>query len=312
MKSFHHLLSINELDQSQILNILDLAETFFLPNSNQICIKDTLKGITVANLFFENSTRTRSTFELAAKRLSASVLNLPITESATSKGESLRDTVLNLQAMQCQLFVIRHPQSGAAHFIAKQVDKHSAVINAGDGLHAHPTQALLDMFTLRKHHRQFPNLKVAIIGDILHSRVARSQIAAMRTLSFTEIRVIAPKTLLPPNVKELGVHPYTRLEPGIEGVDVVMMLRIQKERMHSALLPPQSCYFKHYGLTKEKFCLADKNALIIHPGPINRGVEIESALADSPRAVILNQVTNGVAIRMSVMSLLAKQLGAIS
>jgi aspartate carbamoyltransferase catalytic subunit len=308
-KKLRHLLSISGLEKTHILDILDTAQTFFLPNSDNLSIKDNLKNITVANLFFEPSTRTRSTFELAAKRLSANVLNLPISESATSKGESLRDTVLNLQAMQCELFVIRHHQSGAAQFVANHLNKKSAVINAGDGWHAHPTQALLDMFTLRKHHKKFPRLKVAIVGDILHSRVARSQIQAMQKLGFVEIRVIAPNTLLPQLVSKLGVKTFTKLEEGIEGVDVIMMLRLQKERMHQALLPTGNSYFSLYGLTEENLKYADKDAIIIHPGPINRGVEIESELADSPRAVILNQVTNGVAIRMAVMTRLAEQFG---
>lgn len=306
--NLRHLLSINGLTKQQIIAILDHAQTFFIDNSHKLVIQNTLQDITVANLFFEASTRTRSTFELAAKRLGANVLNLSIPESATSKGESLKDTVLNLAAMQCQMFVIRHAQSGAARFIAQHLED-CAVINAGDGWHAHPTQALLDMFTLRKHHKKFPNLTVALVGDILHSRVARSQISAMQILGFNEIRVIAPNTLLPKDIDDLGVKIYNRLEAGLEGVDVVMMLRLQKERMQRAFLPPGNSYFSLYGLTQQKLAIADKNAIIIHPGPINRGVEIESELADSDRAVILNQVTNGVAIRMAIMSQLAKQMG---
>lgn len=306
--TLHHLLAIRDLDKKNILDILETAQQFFHPNTNKLIKNNSLKAFTVANIFFEPSTRTRSTFELAAKRLGANVLNLSISESATSKGESLRDTVLNLKAMQCEIFVIRHPQSGAAHFVAKQLHGKASVINAGDGCHAHPTQALLDMYTLRQHHKKFPDLTVAIIGDILHSRVARSQIEAMHVLGFKEIRVVGPKTLIPKHISQLGVKVFHRLEDGIEGVDVAMMLRLQKERMRQGLLPNGNAFYREYGLTQHKFKLAHPNAIIIHPGPVNRGVEIESELADSSRSVILSQVTNGVAIRMGIMSKVAKNL----
>lgn len=306
-----HLLSIEELNRDLLIEILNKAQRYFTPNG-QIIQTSELKGISVANLFFEPSTRTLSTFELAAKKLSANVLNLNISHSSTSKGESLRDTVRNLQAMQCQLFVIRHSLSGATHFVAQQVNPDVAIINAGDGCHAHPTQALLDMFTIRKHRGDFEKLTVAIVGDILHSRVARSQIHALKLLRVGEIRVIAPKTLLPSHLEHLGVKIFHSLDEGLKGVDVIMMLRLQLERMQKGLLPSGNAYYRHYGLTNETIQLAHPNALIIHPGPINRGVEIQSDIADSPNAVILDQVTNGIAIRMSVMSTLMENANLAS
>lgn len=298
-----HLLTIDGLQREHIIEILNQAEQYFTPQG-EIRQTQTLQGKTVADLFFEPSTRTRSTFELAAQKLSASVLNLPISHSSASKGESLRDTVRNLQAMQCALFVIRHATSGATHFAAQHLNPEVSIINAGDGCHSHPTQALLDMFTIRKHRGDFKNLTVAIVGDILHSRVARSQIQALKLLNTKEIRIIAPKTLLPAATQALGVKTFHALEEGLNGVDVIVMLRLQKERMQSGLLPSGNAYYKNYGLTSESLQLAHKDALIIHPGPINRGIEIQSDIADSPNAVILDQVTNGIAVRMAVMSLL--------
>lgn len=298
-----HLLTIDGLHAEHIFHILNQAENFFNPHG-EIVQTNYLQNKTVANLFFEPSTRTRSTFELAAKKLSASVLNLNISHSSTSKGESLRDTVRNLQAMQCQVFVIRHATSGASHFIAQHLNPEIAIINAGDGCHAHPSQALLDMFTIRKHRGDFKALSVAIIGDILHSRVARSQIQALKLLKVGEIRVIGPKTLLPSHIDKLGVKVFYNLEEGLKGVDVIMMLRLQTERMQNGLLPKGNAYYRLYGLTSETLALANSNALIIHPGPINRGVEIQSDLADSPNAVILDQVTNGIAVRMAIMATL--------
>lgn len=300
--NLQHLLTIDGLHQEHIISILNKAETFFCPTSNEILQTQHLQGKTVANLFFEPSTRTRATFELAAKKLSANVLNLNISHSSTSKGESLRDTVRNLQAMQCQLFVIRHGTNGACHFIAQHLNPGSAIVNAGDGCHAHPTQALLDMFTIRKHRGDFRKLSVAIVGDILHSRVARSQIHALKILEAGEIRVIGPKTLMPSYLEQAGIPVFHDLTTGLNGVDVIMMLRLQTERMETGLLPKGNAYYRLYGLTSETLRLAAPNALIIHPGPINRGVEIESDLADSPQAVILDQVTNGIAIRMAVLS----------
>jgi aspartate carbamoyltransferase catalytic subunit len=299
-----HLLSIEGLSKTEILDVLDLAESYFDPNTQQIQQCADLAGTTIANLFFEPSTRTRSTFELAGKKLSADILNLNVQQSATSKGESLRDTVRNIEAMQCKILIIRHQQSGAAHFVAQHVQPDVSVINAGDGWHAHPTQALLDMYTIRKHRGDVNQLKVAIIGDIKHSRVARSQIHALHLLGAREIRVIAPKTLLPTHTDSLGVNVYHDLKSGLKEIDVIMMLRLQKERMQNGLLPNGNAYYRMYGLTEESLEYAHSNALIIHPGPINRGVEIQSDIADSPRAAILDQVTNGVAIRMAIMSLL--------
>ena len=270
-----------------------------------------MRGKTIVNLFFENSTRTRTTFELAAKRLSADVLSMSISTSSTSKGESLLDTIRNLEAMYVDMFVVRHGLSGAAHFIAQQTANHISVINAGDGQHAHPTQAMLDMFTIRQVKKDFSKLRVAIIGDILHSRVARSQILALNTLGAAEVRVIAPKTLLPAHVQTLGVSVCHNLNEGLQDIDVIIMLRLQKERMTSALLPSESEYFKCFGLTESKLKIAKPDAIVMHPGPINRGVEIDSKVADGPQSVILQQVSNGIAVRMAIMSMAMQPQGAI-
>mgnify|MGYP000644990382 FL=1 len=298
-----HFLTIEGLKRPLLTEIMDRAEQFSSISHQQVKKVPLLRGKTIVNLFFENSTRTRTTFELAAKRLSADVMNLNISTSATSKGESLLDTLHNLEAMQSDMFVVRHAQSGAAEFIAQHVAPHVSVINAGDGCHAHPTQAMLDMFTIRRHKQHFPNLRVAIVGDILHSRVARSQIQALATLGVGEIRVIAPKTLLPSDCQTLGVHVYHDMEAGLKDVDVIIMLRLQLERMEGALLPSAREYFDCYGLSEEKLALAKPDAIVMHPGPINRGVEIASAVADGPQSVILEQVTHGIAVRMAVMSM---------
>ena len=233
------------------------------------------------------------------------MVNLNIAASSQSKGETLLDTVNNLSAMHADMFVVRHSQSGAAHLIARHVHSDIHVINAGDGRHAHPTQGLLDAFTIRRYKRDFHNLRVAIVGDILHSRVARSQIHALTTLGVPEVRVIAPKTLLPTKVERLGVHVYHEMTDGLKDVDVLLMLRLQNERMLSARLPSKEEYFKYYGLTQEKLALAKPDAIVLHPGPMNRGVEIDSAVADGKQSVILPQVTFGIAVRMAVMSILA-------
>ena len=298
-----HFLTTEGLSRELLTEILDTADSFVDMGAKQIKKVPLLRGRTVVNLFFEASTRTLSTFELAAKRLSADVLNLNISTSSTSKGETLKDTLMTLEAMHSDMFVVRHADSGAAHFIASQVTPHVAVINAGDGRHAHPTQAMLDMLTIRRHKGRFEPLKFAIVGDILHSRVARSQIHALRTLGASEIRVIAPKTLLPRHIEAMGVKVFTDLRQGLQDVDVIMMLRLQKERMTSALLPSESEFYKLYGMTTEKLAYARPDAVVMHPGPINRGVEIESAIADGPRSLILDQVTNGIAVRMAVMSM---------
>ncbi|MFK5950405.1 MAG: aspartate carbamoyltransferase catalytic subunit [Methylococcales bacterium] len=298
-----HFLSIDGLSKEILIEILDTAESFSSMSEKQVKKVPLLRGKTIVNLFFENSTRTRTTFELAATRLSADVLSMNIATSSTSKGESLLDTIRNLEAMHVDMFVVRHAISGAGHFIAQNTAPHISVINAGDGQHAHPTQAMLDMFTIRQHKHDFSPLKVAIIGDILHSRVARSQIQALNTLGTQEIRVIAPKTLLPSHVESLGVTAFNSIEEGLEDVDVIIMLRLQKERMTSALLPTEREYFKCFGLTEERLKLAKTNAIVMHPGPINRGVEIASSIADGPQSVILQQVSNGIIIRMAIMSL---------
>jgi len=298
-----HFLTISGLSKALLTEILDTADSLIEVGERQIKKVPLLRGKTVVNLFFEASTRTRSTFELAAKRLSADVLNININTSAASKGESLSDMLKNLEAMASDMFVVRHAQSDAAHFIAESVTPGVAIVNAGDGWHAHPTQAMLDMLTIRQNKGQFEGLKVAIIGDILHSRVARSQIRALNTLGAEEVRVIAPNTLLPTQVESLGVTVFNDLEQGLEDIDVIIMLRLQKERMHGALLPSEQEYFELYGLTQEKLKCAKPDAIVMHPGPINRGVEIESEVADGPQSVILDQVTNGIAIRMAVMSM---------
>lgn len=298
-----HFLTTQDLPLNLLNEILDTATSFLDMSSQQVKKVPLLRGKTVVNLFFEPSTRTSSTFEIAAKRLSADVLNLNISSSSASKGESLKDTLMTLEAMHADMFVVRHPESGAAHFIATQVTPKIAVINAGDGRHAHPTQAMLDMLTIKRNKGSFEGLVVAIVGDILHSRVARSQIHALHTLGVAEIRVIAPKTLLPKDIEAMGVKVFTRFEEGIKDCDVVGMLRLQKERMNSALLPSESEFFKLYGLNTQKLKLAKPDAIVMHPGPINRGVEIESAVADGPQSTILEQVTNGIAVRMAVMSM---------
>ncbi|MBI4938911.1 MAG: aspartate carbamoyltransferase catalytic subunit [Nitrosomonadales bacterium] len=301
-----HLLSTEGLPASIIRNILDRATSFVATaEGDEIKRVPLLHGKSVFNIFFENSTRTRTTFEIAAKRLAADVVNLNIGSSSTSKGETLLDTVDNLCAMHADMFVVRHAQSGAAHLIAQHVAPEVHVVNAGDGRHAHPTQALLDMFTIRHYKKEFHNLRVAIVGDILHSRVARSQIHALTTLGVPEVRVIAPKTLLPSMVEKLGVRVYHDMQEGLRDVDVVMMLRLQNERMQGALLPSAQEYFKYYGLTQEKLALAKEDAIVMHPGPMNRGVEIDSSVADGSNSVILPQVTFGIAVRMAVMSMLA-------
>jgi aspartate carbamoyltransferase catalytic subunit len=298
-----HFLTTEGLSKEILTEILDTADSFIGTQSRSVKTVPLLRGKTVVNLFFENSTRTRSTFELAAKRLSANILNLDIARSATSKGETLMDTLWNLESMYSDMFIVRHADSGAAHFIAQHVTPNVAVINAGDGRHAHPTQAMLDMLTIRREKGSFENLTVAIVGDILHSRVARSQIYALNTLGAAEVRVIGPNTLLPQAIESLGAKAYNNMEQGLKDVDVIIMLRLQKERMKNALLPSESEFYRLYGLTTEKLALAKPDAIVMHPGPINRGVEIESAVADGPQSVILKQVSNGIPMRMAVMAM---------
>ena len=299
-----HFLTIEGLSRQTILQILDTARSFISVGQREIKKVPLARGRTVVNLFFEPSTRTRTTFEIAAKRLSADVINLNIDTSSTSKGETLLDTVRNLEAMHTDLFVVRHKRSGAAHMIAAHVPPHVHIINAGDGAHAHPTQAMLDVFTIRELKGEFERLKVAIVGDIQHSRVARSQIHALNALGVPEVRVVAPRTLLPTAVERLGVVPYTDMRAGLDGVDVVIMLRLQRERMSGAMIPSEQEYFNLYGLTPEKLACAKNDAIVMHPGPMNRGLEIDSAVADGPQSVILPQVTNGIAVRMAIMALI--------
>ena len=300
-----HLLSIEGLPPEILVQILDTARSFVSVTEREVKKVPLLRGKAIFNLFFEPSTRTRTTFEIAAKRLSADVVNLNIATSSQTKGETLLDTVANLSAMHADMFIVRHSQSGAAHLIARNVGPHIHVVNAGDGRHAHPTQALLDMFTIREYKGGFNHLRVAIIGDVLHSRVARSEIHALTTLGVPEVRVIGPRTLLPGHVEQLGVQVHHDMVEGLRDVDVIIMLRLQSERMDGALLPSPQEFFKYYGLTPDKLAHARPDAIVMHPGPMNRGIEIDSSVADGGQSVILPQVTFGIAVRMAVMSILA-------
>ena len=300
-----HLITTEGLSRKILTHILDTANTFVPLAERDVKKVPLLRGKSVFNLFFENSTRTRTTFEIAATRLSADVFNLNINASSASKGETLLDTIANLAAMQADIFVVRHEASGAPFLIARHVAPHIHVVNAGDGRHAHPTQALLDMYTIRHFKKDFTNLRVAVVGDILHSRVARSNIHALTTLGVPEVRAIAPLTLLPSGLEQMGVRVFTDMREGLKDVDVIIMLRLQNERMRGALLPSAHEYFKHYGLTQEKLALAKSDVIVMHPGPMNRGVEIDSAVADGPHAVILDQVNFGIAVRMAVMTIVA-------
>jgi aspartate carbamoyltransferase catalytic subunit len=299
-----HLLTTEGLPRELIVRILDTAEQFVSVSEREVKKVPLLRGKSIFNVFFEGSTRTRTTFEIAAKRLSADVINLNVGVSSTSKGETLLDTVWNLQAMDADMFVVRHSQSGAPHLIARHVKPGVAVVNAGDGRHAHPTQGLLDMFTIRHYKKDFSGLTVAIVGDVLHSRVARSQIHALKTLGVPDLRVVGPKTLIPAAVERMGVRVFHDMAEGIRDCDVVIMLRLQNERMNGALLPSAGEFFKCYGLTVDKLARAKPDAIVMHPGPMNRGVEIDSPVADGRQSVILPQVTFGIAVRMAVMSML--------
>ena len=306
-----HLLTLEGMPKEQILYILDTAKQFVSVTSPNREVKKVplLRGKSVFNLFFENSTRTRTTFEIAANRLSADIINLDIPTSSTSKGESLMDTIDNLIAMQADIFVVRHNISKAPIEIANHVPEHVHVINAGDGSHQHPTQGLLDAYTMRHFKQDFSKLKVVIIGDILHSRVAKSNIHALTTLGCHDIRAIGPESLLPSDLAKdlsaLGVKIFHKVEDGIKDADVVMTLRIQKERMDQGQVPEGAAFFSQFGLNAERLALAKPDAIVMHPGPMNRGVEIDSAVADGKQSVILNQVTFGIAIRMAVMSIVA-------
>jgi aspartate carbamoyltransferase catalytic subunit len=297
-----HLLGIEPLSAADIETILTLSERFLEIAERPIKKVPTLRGKTVINLFLEPSTRTRTSFEIAAKRLSADAVNISGSGSSTTKGETLLDTARNLDAMSPDVVVVRHSQAGAADMLSKQL--RAGVVNAGDGAHEHPTQALLDCSTIRAHKGKIAGLDVAICGDIRHSRVARSNIWALTKLG-ARVRVAAPRTLLAPGLAEMGATVHDRVEPAIEGADVVMMLRIQKERMGGPLFPNTREYSRYFGLNARRLELAKPDAIVMHPGPINRGVEIDPAVADGPRAVILEQVARGVAVRMAVLYLLA-------
>lgn len=293
-----HLVSIDDLTSTDATRLLDSAEAFLAVTRRPVRKVPTLKGKTVINLFFEASTRTRASFELAAKRLSADVMNIAAATSSAKKGETLRDTVANLDAMHADILIVRHSASGAAHYLSQRT--RAAVVNAGDGCHEHPTQALLDAFTIRKHKGTLAGLKVAICGDIVHSRVARSN-ALLLTKLGAEVRLAGPRTLLPKGETLHGCRLFDRVEPAIDGADVVMMLRIQLERMADARFPSLREYARVFGLDKSRLALAAPDAIVMHPGPINRGVEITDDVADGERSVILAQVEAGVAVRMAVL-----------
>ena len=299
-----HLLGIAGLDPGQIRAALDLAETYISLNRKG-GPRDVLRVRTLVNLFFENSTRTRTSFELAGKRLGADIVNMSTSGSSVAKGETLLDTAMTLNAMHVDVLVVRHDQSGAAALLAQKLD--AAVINAGDGTHEHPTQALVDAVTIRRHKGRLENLTVAICGDVLHSRVARSNILLLTTMG-SRVRIIAPPTLIPSGAAALGVEVFTDMERGLEGADIVMMLRLQKERMGGAFVPSAREYFRFYGLDEAKLARARPDALVMHPGPMNRGVEIASAVADDlQHSVIQEQVEMGVAVRMAVLDLLTRE-----
>ncbi|GAN70733.1 aspartate carbamoyltransferase [Acetobacter syzygii] len=298
-----HLLGLEGMTPDQIEPLLDLAESYALLNRSRKVPRDVLRGRTLINLFFEDSTRTRTSFELAGKRLGADVINMSVAQSSVNKGETLLDTAATLNAMRTDLLVVRHSQSGAPALLARKVE--ASVVNAGDGMHEHPTQALLDALTIRRHHGTLGGLKVAICGDVAHSRVARSNIHLLTTMG-SSIRLVGPPTLVPGNLGQLGVDIHHSMEDGLRDVDVVMMLRLQRERMSSGLIPSAREYFRFFGLDRRRLDLAHKNALVMHPGPMNRGVEIDSSVADSDQSVIQEQVEMGVAVRMAVLDRLTR------
>ena len=299
-----HFLGIEGLSKDELLFLLDTAESFREISEREVKKVPTLRGKTVINLFYEPSTRTRTSFEIAAKRLSADAINITASASSVTKGETLLDTARNLEAMRPAAIVIRHPSSGAPHFLARLVD--CPVINAGDGTHEHPTQALLDLMTMRERKGELAGLTVAIVGDVLHSRVARSNVLALTTLG-TKVRLVGPPTLLPPEFRLWGVELHTDLRTGLAGADVVMALRLQRERQARNFLPSEEGYSRHFCITPVALAEAKPDVLIMHPGPMNRGIEIDSQVADGPYSVILDQVTNGVAVRMALLYLLTAQ-----
>ena len=299
-----HLLGLEDLPKSYLIDVLDKADNL-IDSQGNLKKSKALDDMSVANLFFEPSTRTRNTFEIAAMRSSANVINVDLANSALKKNEALMDTMQTLKAMQIDMFVIRHKQSGLPHHIAQNI-KGVSIINAGDGINAHPTQALLDMLSIRQRKPNFENLSVAIVGDITHSRVAHSDIQALKTLGTTDIRLIAPEGLQHESSRCKSVKCLNNIDEGLKDCDVIIVLRLQKERMIEAEIPNEQEYFDHYGLTPERLALAKKDCLVMHPGPINRGVEIDSTIADCPQSIILQQVTNGIAVRMAVMQTLAQ------
>lgn len=302
-QTHRHLLGIEGLSREEINRILDLSESYIEKNRQLDKKHVILKGRTLINLFFENSTRTRMSFELAGKRLGADVINMSVATSSVKKGETLIDTAMTLNAMHPDFIVVRHPESGAVQLLSKKVN--CAVINAGDGSHEHPTQALLDALTIRRSKGKIEGLTVAICGDVLHSRVARSNLLLLNTMG-AKVRLIAPPTLMPPQAEKLGAEIYSDMRKGIKGVDVIMMLRLQLERMETQFVPSVREYFHFWGLDESKLALAKPDAVIMHPGPINRGVEIDTKLADDlNRSVILDQVEMGVAVRQAVLELLS-------
>jgi aspartate carbamoyltransferase catalytic subunit len=304
MTSFRHLLGIEGLNPAAATSLLDLAESYVLLNRSGKTQRDLLRGRTLINLFFEDSTRTRTSFELAGKRLGADVINMSVSTSSVAKGETLLDTAATLNAMNCDLLVVRHHRSGAPALLAQKVD--AAVINAGDGTHEHPTQALLDALTIRRNKGRISGLTIAICGDIAHSRVARSNILLL-TMMGNFVRVVGPPTLIPPGIDAAGVSVHTDMEEGLAGADIVMALRLQKERMDGSLIPSAREFFAYYGLDRRKLGFAKPDALVMHPGPMNRGVEIDSEVADdATRSVIKEQVEMGVAVRMAVLDTLAR------
>jgi aspartate carbamoyltransferase catalytic subunit len=300
-----HLLGIEGLSAQDISFLLDLADAAIEVSRQVEKKRSTLRGRTLINLFFEDSTRTQSSFELAGKRLGADVMNMSVATSSVKKGETLIDTAMTLNAMRPDIIVVRHAQAGAVHLLAKKVD--CAVVNAGDGAHEHPTQALLDALTIRRNKGGIEGLTVVICGDILHSRVARSNILLLSALG-ARVRVAGPSTLLPPGIERMGVEVFRDMRAGLDGADIVMMLRLQRERMQGGYIPSAKEYFRFFGLDEAKLCYAKPDALVMHPGPINRGVEIDSAVADGPRSLIREQVEMGVAVRIAVLEALAQHL----
>jgi aspartate carbamoyltransferase catalytic subunit len=300
-----HLLGIEQLSPEEITNLLDLADGFVAINRQVEKKLSTLRGRTQINLFFEASTRTQSSFELAGKRLGADVMNMSVGASSVKKGETLLDTAMTLHAMHPDIIVVRHHSAGAVELLSRKVG--CSVVNAGDGAHEHPTQALLDALTIRRHKDKLQGLTVAICGDVMHSRVARSNIHLLGKMG-TRVRVVAPSTLLPAAIERMGVEVHRDIRSGIADADVVMMLRLQRERMNGAFVPSIREYFHYFGLDAEKLALAKRGALVMHPGPMNRGVEIDSDVADGPQSVIREQVEMGVAVRMAVLEALARNL----